>query len=115
MAKFTPAYLKKLEDVLKDTGYEVRYEKGNFRSNYCLLETKKVVVINKFSTLESRIQSLIEILTTLVDQGHISVDLREAGIRRKIKQDDDQQVELSLQVDAAVEVESGEETSASNS
>ncbi len=115
MAKFTPAYLKKLEDVLKETGYEVRYEKGNFRSNYCLLETKKVVVINKFSTLESRIQSLIEILTTLVDQGHVAVDLREAGIRRKIKHDHDGQTELTMTADDSVEVVNGEETAESNS
>ena len=61
MTKYTPAYLKKLEDLLKDNGYDVRYEKGNFKSGFCILEDKKVVVINKFSTIESRIQALVEI------------------------------------------------------
>jgi len=81
MAKFTPAYLKKLEELLKEQNYEVRYEKGNFRSNYCLLETKRVVVINKFSTLESRIQALIEIITTLNATNQIKVDLRDIGLK----------------------------------
>ena len=84
MAKFTPAYLKKLEDLLKESLYEVRYEKGNFKSNYCILEAKKVVVINKFSTLESRIQALLEIIQSLNSEGQISVDLRQIGLKNPI-------------------------------
>lgn len=85
MAKFTPAYLKKLEDLLKDGGYEVRYEKGNFKSGYCLLELKKVVVVNKFSTLESRIQSLLEIINQLSADGRINSDLRVIGLNNPIR------------------------------
>jgi hypothetical protein len=81
MIKFTPAYLKKLEETLKECSYEVRYEKGNFKSGYCLLEAKKVVVINKFSTLESRIQALVEILQNLVAEGVIQTDLRLIGLK----------------------------------
>lgn len=72
MVKYTPATLKKLEEALKEFAYEVRYEKGNFRSGYCVLEAKKVVVVNKFSTLESRIQSLIEITQQLAKTGKIT-------------------------------------------
>lgn len=85
MAKFTPAYLKKLEDVLKEGGYEVRYEKGNFKSGYCLLELKKVVVVNKFSTLESRIQSLLEIIGQLSAGGQLVADLRSVGMKNPIR------------------------------
>ena len=63
--KYTPNYLKKLEEIISENGYQVRYEKGNFKSGYCILETKKVVVINKFTPLESRINSLSEIIQTL--------------------------------------------------
>lgn len=84
MAKFTPAYLKKLEDLLEAGGYDVRYEKGNFKSNYCILEAKKVVVINKFSILESRIQSLLEIIQTLTAQRILQVDLRTIGLKNPI-------------------------------
>ncbi|MBK9637611.1 MAG: hypothetical protein IPO63_07270 [Bacteroidetes bacterium] len=88
MAKFTPAYLKKLEEVLEQSGYDVRYEKGNFKSNFCILEDKKVVVINKFSVLESRIQSLLEIIQSLVESKTIQVDLRTIGLKNKIQADE---------------------------
>ncbi len=104
MAKFTPAYLKKLEELLKEQTYEVRYEKGNFRSNYCLLEAKRVVVINKFSTLESRIQALIEIITTLNANNQIKVDLRDIGLKNPIvNKEDNLELDFSDNVDEAVE------------
>jgi hypothetical protein len=81
MIKYTQPYLKKLEDLLKDNLYEVRYEKGNFKSGYCILEHKKVVVVNKFSTLESRIQSLFEILQLLTVQGRIVKDDQELFLK----------------------------------
>lgn len=74
MIKYTQQYLNKLEDLLKENHYEVRYEKGNFRSGYCIVEDKKVVVVNKFATVESRIQSLYEIAQTLLAQGRILND-----------------------------------------
>jgi len=82
MIKFTPVYLKKLEESLKESSYDVRYEKGNFKSGYCLLEAKKVVVINKFSTLESRIQSLAEIIVNLTGKGIIQSDLKSLGLHK---------------------------------
>ena len=76
MIKYTQQYLTKLEFFLKENFYEVRYEKGNFRSGYCILEDKKVVVVNKFATVESRIQALYEISQTLLKQGKILHDAR---------------------------------------
>lgn len=96
MAKFTPAYLKKLEDVLKEGGYEVRYEKGNFKSGYCLLELKKVVVVNKFSTLESRIQSLLEIINQLSAGGQLVADLRSVGLKNPIRNQNPESSEDAL-------------------
>ena len=104
MAKFTPAYLKKLEELLKEQTYEVRYEKGNFRSNYCLLEAKRVVVINKFSTLESRIQALIEIITTLNANNQLKVDFRDIGLKNPIvNKEDNMELDFSENVDEVVE------------
>ncbi len=65
MSKVSPQQLKKLEEHLYDSGYEVRYEKGNFKSGYCILESKKLVMVNKFSALETRISSLLEIINIL--------------------------------------------------
>ncbi|MFN8277696.1 MAG: hypothetical protein U0T84_09440 [Chitinophagales bacterium] len=62
MIKYSKAFQKKLEDVFDEGGYTVRYEKGNFNSGYCILEAKRVVVINKFHSDEAKINSLVEIL-----------------------------------------------------
>jgi hypothetical protein len=63
--KYNQAYLDKLEGILDDAGYVYRYERGNFQSGYCILEQKKVVVLNKFLGTESRINTLIELLPVL--------------------------------------------------
>ena len=62
MIKYTATFQKKLEDLYDEGGYIVRYEKGSFNSGYCILEKKRVVVINKFHPLDAKINSLIEIL-----------------------------------------------------
>jgi hypothetical protein len=63
--KYTPNTLKKLEELFDEARYIIRYEKGNFNSGYCILEEKRVVVINKFFNVEGRINALIEILQSI--------------------------------------------------
>lgn len=55
--------LHKIEDIFTAGGYTVRYEKGTFNSGFCVLENKKVVVINKFHPIDAKINSLVEILS----------------------------------------------------
>ena len=62
MIKYNIPFQKKIEDILHEGGYVVRYEKGNFNSGFCVLEKKRVVVINKFHPIDAKINSLIEIL-----------------------------------------------------
>jgi hypothetical protein len=57
--------LERLEQLLKDLSYKVRYEKGNFKTGSCLIENSKIVVVNKFSNLESKIAALVELIKTL--------------------------------------------------
>jgi hypothetical protein len=63
--KYTQTTLDKIERILDETEYIVRYERGNFQSGYCILEQKKVVVLNKFLPLEGRISTLIDIVPQL--------------------------------------------------
>lgn len=63
--KYTQTTLDKLEAILDESGYIVRYERGTFQSGYCILEQKKVVVLNKFLQLEGRINTLIDIIPQL--------------------------------------------------
>jgi hypothetical protein len=64
--KYTQHTLEKLEDLIKEIGYVVRFERGNFQSGYCILEDKKVVVLNKFLQLEGRINTLMDIIPKLI-------------------------------------------------
>lgn len=63
--KITPNTLKKLEQLFEEARYIIRFEKGTFNSGYCILEDKRVVVVNKFLNLEGRINALSEILPSI--------------------------------------------------
>jgi len=63
--KYNQTTLKKIEDILGQANYVVRYERGTFQSGWCLLEDKRVVVLNKFIQMEGRINTLIEIVPQL--------------------------------------------------
>lgn len=63
--KFTQTTLDKLERILDESDYLVRYERGNFQSGYCILEQRRVVVLNKFLQLEGRISALVDIIPQL--------------------------------------------------
>lgn len=63
--KYNQATLKKMEDILDECGYIVRYERGSFQSGYCILEDKKVVVINKFLNPEGRINTLLDLIPAI--------------------------------------------------
>jgi hypothetical protein len=76
--KLNQTTLDKLEDVLEESGYVVRYERGTFQSGYCILEQKKVVVLNKFLMQESRINTLLE----LIPQVNINFDALTAGSQK---------------------------------
>ena len=65
--KYNAALLKKIEDIYKEGGYSIRYEKGNFQNGYCILEKRRVVVINKFHEPEAKVNSMIEILLNITD------------------------------------------------
>jgi hypothetical protein len=68
--KYNQSTLDKLEAILEESGYVVRYERGNFQSGYCILEERKVVVLNKFLILEGRISTVID----LIPQVNIAYD-----------------------------------------
>src|ERR1700760_3983164 len=63
--KYTQTTLDKIASVLDEAEYIVRYERGNFQSGYCILEQRKVVVLNKFLQTEGRINTLIDIIPQL--------------------------------------------------
>lgn len=69
---------------MNELEYTVRYEKGNFNSGYCIVENKKIAVINKFFDVEGRMNCLLDILQNLeVEEDKLS----EASVKllRKIE------------------------------
>ena len=57
--------LEKLEMLLRSAGYRVRYEKGNFKTGACMLLDSQMVVVNKFSNLESKIYAIAALIREL--------------------------------------------------
>ena len=63
--KYTQNTLDKLENIPEQSGYVLRYERGSFQSGYCILEERKVVVLNKFLQTEGRINTLADLIPQL--------------------------------------------------
>jgi hypothetical protein len=76
--KYTQHTLEKIEKILDEMEYVVRYERGNFQSGYCILEERKVVVLNKFLQMEGRINTLIDI----IPQMNVNPELLSSEVRK---------------------------------
>lgn len=63
--KYTKHLLDKLENLFAASEYILRYEKGNFKSGYCVLKENRIVIINKYFPLEGKINALIDIINEL--------------------------------------------------
>ena len=85
MLTLTTHTLEKLEMLLKTAGYKVRYEKGNFKTGACLLQNSKVIVINRFSNLESKILSIVDLARDL-EIDHSLLDDKQVALLQQIKQ-----------------------------
>ncbi|XHR92887.1 hypothetical protein ACFJIV_21460 [Mucilaginibacter sp. UC70_90] len=71
--------------LLKTAGYKVRYEKGNFKTGACLLLNSKMIVVNRFSNLESKILALVELLREL-EVDYKLLDDKQIAFLQEIKQ-----------------------------
>lgn len=71
--RYTKQFLNKLEDVFAESDYVLRYEKGSFKSGYCLLNDTRIAIVNKYYTTEGKINCLIDILKSIeIDKGSLS-------------------------------------------
>lgn len=76
--KYTQTTLDKIDKMIEESGYIVRYERGSFQSGFCILEDRKVVVLNKFLQLEGRINTLIDLVPQLkIDQEALSPESKK--------------------------------------
>jgi len=87
MIKYSNHFLNKLEDLFSESDYILRYEKGNFNSGYCVLKDSKIAIVNKFYTLDGKINCLLEIIKEVeLDESKFS-DKNKAFFKELQKED----------------------------
>ena len=73
--KITKKLGERVETLLQQAGYKIRYEKGNFKGGVCVLDDQKLIVVNKFYPFESRVTTLLEVLTQIpIPDGLLEAD-----------------------------------------
>jgi len=85
MLTLTNHTLEKIEMLLTTAGYKTRYEKGNFKTGACLLQNSRVIVVNRFSNLESKIMALAELIRGL-EMDYNLLDDKQVTFLQQIKQ-----------------------------
>ena len=100
MVKYSKHFLKKLETLFEELGYAVRYEKGNFQSGYCLVQDRKIAVINKFFETEARVSVLLEILDEISPEV-TALDEKSAKLLKALRNRDEVMVEQEEQEEAS--------------
>jgi hypothetical protein len=80
--RYTATTLKKIEEVFQEVGYTLRYEKGSFQSGYCLVENKKIAVVNRFLDTEARINALCDIVNGLDFTGMTLTDASTEMVKK---------------------------------
>ncbi len=75
MLKYNKPFLDKLVAIINESGYKVRFEKGNFVSGYALVKEKKMVLINKFLSIETKVNTIMDIMFELqIDREKLSAN-----------------------------------------
>ena len=70
--------LDDLKSLATEMGAKVRFERGDFKGGYCLVQHSKVIVINKLSTTQRKVITLSAALKELgVDDIYLQPKLRE--------------------------------------
>lgn len=49
-----------LTELAKSLGFSIRKDSGNFRSSNCILREEKIIILNKFTSIESHTKTLTE-------------------------------------------------------
>ena len=89
MIKYTNHFLNKLEDLIAESDYILRYEKGNFKAGYCLLKEQKIMIVNKFFMTEGKINALLDILK------NVTLDISRCSDKNKILYQELSQTEIN--------------------
>jgi len=79
--KYNKATLKNLQQLFIESEYSVRYERGQFKSGYCIIHDKRIIVINRFFDVKGKIESFLDILSQVSLQETILSDRSKAFLK----------------------------------
>jgi len=69
--------LGELKELALSVGVKVRYERGDFKGGYCLIKESQIIVINKLSTTQRKVTTLVSALRELgIDEEALSPKLK---------------------------------------
>lgn len=63
--QYTKKFLEQLENFIRSLSFKLRYEKGNFEGGFCIIQNEKVIIVNRFISVEGKIDTLLEVLNVL--------------------------------------------------
>jgi hypothetical protein len=86
MLPYTQTSLNKLEDLLNALGLKVRYERGNFKSGTCVLQKENILVVNRFSDIEVKIRSMIQVIQGLEHSESTELDEKQQKLYYSLSQ-----------------------------
>ena len=86
MLPYTQNSLNKLENLLNALGFKIRYERGSFRSGTCILQQENVLVINRFSDLEVKIKSMVQVIQSFDLSESIELDEKQHKLYYSLSQ-----------------------------
>jgi hypothetical protein len=82
MVKYNKNFLDKLVGLLAEVDYKVRFEKGNFNSGHAMVLQKNIVVVNRFLSIDMKINALLDIMYGLkIDKNYLSPNSRKLYIQ----------------------------------
>lgn len=86
MLPYTQTSLNKLEDLLNALGLKVRYERGSFKSGTCVLQNENILVVNRFSDIEVKIRSMMQVIQGLELPDNIELDEKQQKLYYSLSQ-----------------------------
>lgn len=86
MLPLTSHTVTKLEKLLEALKYRIRYEKGNFKNGTCLFQQENLLVINKFSDIEVKITSMVQVIREIDLPDQLDLDEKQRTFLYTLKQ-----------------------------
>lgn len=86
MLPYTKNTLNKLEDLLQALGLNIRYERGTFKNNTCVLQQENLLVMNRFSDLEVKIRTISKIIQSTSLSEDMELDEKQKKLYYSLSQ-----------------------------